>query len=198
MRIISGTLGGRKINPPTNMPNTRPTTDIAKEGLFNILHNYLDFDELKTLDLFGGTGNISYELASRGATDLTSAVDVRGAGWRRVGLLPAFALVVVGVLAQVPLGALPSEAQRLAVLRIGVWAMADSPLAASMPIRGVRGNEGGADQGRDGTCRHPAQGAHAGESGRPEPFDHRIESFSVHEPEYFYSVIRGCVVTNAY
>lgn len=53
------------------MPHTRPTTDIAKEGLFNILQNNLDFENLKTLDLFGGTGSISYELASRGATDLT-------------------------------------------------------------------------------------------------------------------------------
>ncbi len=71
MRIISGSLGGRRIAPPANMPHTRPTTDIAKEGLFNILQNNLDFDGLKTLDLFGGTGSISYELASRGATDLT-------------------------------------------------------------------------------------------------------------------------------
>ena len=72
MRIISGTLGGRRINPPANMPHTRPTTDIAKEGLFNILQNHLDFEELKTLDLFGGTGSISYELASRGVSDLTT------------------------------------------------------------------------------------------------------------------------------
>jgi len=71
MRIISGTLGGRRIHPPTNMPYTRPTTDIAKEGLFNILQNRIDFDGIKILDLFGGTGCISYELASRGATDLT-------------------------------------------------------------------------------------------------------------------------------
>lgn len=71
MRIISGSLGGRRIHPPANMPHTRPTTDIAKEGLFNILQNNLDFEELKTLDLFGGTGCISYELASRGAEDLT-------------------------------------------------------------------------------------------------------------------------------
>lgn len=71
MRIISGELGGRRFNPPSNMPYTRPTTDIAKEGLFNILQNNLDFEELKTLDLFGGTGSISYELASRGVPDLT-------------------------------------------------------------------------------------------------------------------------------
>jgi 16S rRNA (guanine966-N2)-methyltransferase len=71
MRIISGSLGGRRINPPANMPYTRPTTDIAKEGLFNMLQNQLDFEELKTLDLFGGTGSISYELASRGVNDLT-------------------------------------------------------------------------------------------------------------------------------
>ena len=71
MRIISGTLGGRRISPPANMPHTRPTTDIAKEGLFNILQNRVSFDGIKTLDLFGGTGCISYELASRGAADLT-------------------------------------------------------------------------------------------------------------------------------
>jgi 16S rRNA (guanine966-N2)-methyltransferase len=71
MRIISGIHGGRKFNPPTKMPHTRPTTDIAKEGLFNILQNNLDFEELSTLDLFGGTGSISYELASRGCKQLT-------------------------------------------------------------------------------------------------------------------------------
>lgn len=71
MRIISGIHGGRKINPPAKMPFTRPTTDIAKEGLFNILQNNLDFEELKVLDLFGGTGCISYELSSRGAPDIT-------------------------------------------------------------------------------------------------------------------------------
>jgi 16S rRNA (guanine966-N2)-methyltransferase len=71
MRIISGEFGGRRINPPPNMPHTRPTTDIAKEGLFNILQNRMDFEGAKTLDLFGGTGSISYELASRGAADIT-------------------------------------------------------------------------------------------------------------------------------
>ena len=71
MRIIGGEHGGRKFNPPTNMPYTRPTTDIAKEGLFNVLQHKMDFENLKTLDLFGGTGSISYELASRGVPDLT-------------------------------------------------------------------------------------------------------------------------------
>jgi 16S rRNA (guanine(966)-N(2))-methyltransferase RsmD len=71
MRIISGIHGGRRINPPANMPHTRPTTDIAKEGLFNIISNNLDITGMKTLDLFGGTGCISYELASRGAIELT-------------------------------------------------------------------------------------------------------------------------------
>lgn len=71
MRIISGKYGGRTFQPPAKMPNTRPTTDIAKEGLFNIIQNNLTIEGLKTLDLFGGTGSISYELASRGATDQT-------------------------------------------------------------------------------------------------------------------------------
>jgi len=71
MRIITGKYGGRKINPPSKMPHTRPTTDVAKEGLFNIIENNISIEGLKTLDIFGGTGSISYELASRGAADLT-------------------------------------------------------------------------------------------------------------------------------
>ena len=71
MRIISGKYGGRRISPPANMPHTRPTTDIAKGGLFNILQNRMSFDGINTLDLFGGTGCISYEVASRGAENLT-------------------------------------------------------------------------------------------------------------------------------
>jgi 16S rRNA (guanine(966)-N(2))-methyltransferase RsmD len=71
MRIIGGEWGGRKIHPPAKMPYTRPTTDIAKEGLFNIIQSNRDLEGLKTLDLFGGTGSISFELASRGASDLT-------------------------------------------------------------------------------------------------------------------------------
>jgi 16S rRNA (guanine966-N2)-methyltransferase len=68
MRIIGGELGGRRIQPPAHMPHTRPTTDIAKEGLFNILQHQLDFADIHFLDLFGGTGCISYEVASRGAS----------------------------------------------------------------------------------------------------------------------------------
>ncbi|MFM8710168.1 MAG: RsmD family RNA methyltransferase [Sphingomonadales bacterium] len=71
MRIIGGEHGGRRFTPPPHMPHTRPTTDIAKEGLFNMLQNRLDFETIKTLDLFGGTGSISYELASRGVAELT-------------------------------------------------------------------------------------------------------------------------------
>jgi 16S rRNA (guanine(966)-N(2))-methyltransferase RsmD len=71
MRIIGGELGGRKIRPPARMPLTRPTTDIAKEGLFNILQANREIGGIKTLDLFGGTGCISFELASRGASDIT-------------------------------------------------------------------------------------------------------------------------------
>ncbi|MHA4807595.1 RsmD family RNA methyltransferase [Flavitalea flava] len=71
MRIIGGELGGRRLSPPAKMPYTRPTTDMAKEGLFNILENNLELVQLRTLDLFGGTGSISYELASRGVKDLT-------------------------------------------------------------------------------------------------------------------------------
>src|SRR5690606_6082760 len=73
MRIISGDLRGRKIDPPKGLP-VRPTTDMAKEALFNVLSNRLDFDQMRVLDLFSGTGNISLEFASRGVTDLV-AVD---------------------------------------------------------------------------------------------------------------------------
>ncbi|GGD41958.1 RsmD family RNA methyltransferase [Muriicola marianensis] len=71
MRIISGTHRGRKITPPRNLP-VRPTTDRAKEALFNILGNRFYFEEIKVLDLFAGTGNISFEFASRGSRDIIS------------------------------------------------------------------------------------------------------------------------------
>lgn len=73
MRIISGDYKGRRIIAPAKLP-VRPTTDMAKEALFNILNNRYYFDELKVLDLFAGTGNISYEFASRGTEHIT-AVD---------------------------------------------------------------------------------------------------------------------------
>lgn len=70
MRIISGNFGGRKFNPPAKIP-ARPTTDLAKEGLFNILANMMELEDVNVLELFAGTGNISYEFASRGAASLT-------------------------------------------------------------------------------------------------------------------------------
>ncbi len=71
MRIISGKFRGRAINPPRNL-RARPTTDFAKENLFNVLGNIVDFEECDILDLFSGTGSISYEFASRGARSVTS------------------------------------------------------------------------------------------------------------------------------
>lgn len=65
MRIISGYLKGRIFNPPKSF-KARPTTDFAKENLFNVLNNYLDWDNIEALDIFAGTGSISYELISRG------------------------------------------------------------------------------------------------------------------------------------
>ncbi|MBB2150694.1 RsmD family RNA methyltransferase [Pedobacter gandavensis] len=73
MRIIGGTLKGIRFNAPESLP-VRPTTDMAKEALFNILYNTYDFDSCDVLDLFCGTGNISFEFASRGAKSVT-AVD---------------------------------------------------------------------------------------------------------------------------
>ncbi|MEL1244252.1 16S rRNA (guanine(966)-N(2))-methyltransferase RsmD [Flavobacterium sp. DGU11] len=73
MRIISGKYKGRRISPPKGLP-VRPTTDMSKESLFNILNNRFDFEGLKVLDIFAGTGNLSYEFGSRGATSIT-AVD---------------------------------------------------------------------------------------------------------------------------
>ena len=69
MRIIGGSLKGRNINPPAAY-KARPTTDFAKEGLFNTLTNEFDFDQISVLDLFGGTGSISFEFASRGCADV--------------------------------------------------------------------------------------------------------------------------------
>ena len=73
MRIISGALKGKRISAPRKLP-VRPTTDMAKEGLFNILNNNFSFEDCVVLDLFAGTGNISYEFASRGSKNIL-AVD---------------------------------------------------------------------------------------------------------------------------
>lgn len=71
MRIISGSHRGRQIFPDKSF-NARPTTDFAKENLFNVLTNYIGIDEARALDLFSGTGSISYEFASRGAVEVMS------------------------------------------------------------------------------------------------------------------------------
>lgn len=77
MRIISGKLKGIRLNPPPGLP-VRPTKDMAKEALFNILHNQYDLEELKVLDLFSGTGSVSVEFASRGVRDIVSVDLDRG------------------------------------------------------------------------------------------------------------------------
>jgi 16S rRNA (guanine(966)-N(2))-methyltransferase RsmD len=71
MRIISGKYKGKRLQAPKKLP-VRPTTDMAKEALFNILANHYDFDEIDVLDLFAGTGNISFEFASRGVDNIVS------------------------------------------------------------------------------------------------------------------------------
>lgn len=77
MRIISGSHKGKRLIAPGKLP-VRPTTDMAKEALFNILNNYLEFSEITILDLFSGTGNISYEFASRGSKQITAVDDYYG------------------------------------------------------------------------------------------------------------------------
>ncbi len=71
MRIVGGSLRGKRFQPPRRMP-ARPTTDFAKEGLFNILEHRLDWARTRYLDLFAGTGNLCYEIGSRGCTDITA------------------------------------------------------------------------------------------------------------------------------
>lgn len=71
MRIISGSHKGKQISPDKNF-SARPTTDFAKENLFNVLVNYIDLENIQVLDLFSGTGSISYEFASRGAKEIFS------------------------------------------------------------------------------------------------------------------------------
>jgi len=77
LRIISGKYRGRRIVPPPGL-KARPTTDFARESLFNILNNRIDFEDITVLDLFSGTGSISYEFASRGAKEvLLVEIDVK-------------------------------------------------------------------------------------------------------------------------
>ena len=80
MRIISGIFRGKRIHPPGNF-KARPTTDFAKENLFNILIHQYDFEEMDVLDLFSGTGSIAYEFASRGARSVV-AVEMAPAHFR--------------------------------------------------------------------------------------------------------------------
>lgn len=77
MRIISGKYKGRRLTAPKNLP-VRPTTDFAKEALFNILRVRYYFEEITVLDLFSGTGNISFEFASRGVSNITSVDEHNG------------------------------------------------------------------------------------------------------------------------
>jgi 16S rRNA (guanine(966)-N(2))-methyltransferase RsmD len=73
MRVVSGKYRGRRLVPPSNLP-VMPTTDFAKEGLFNVLTNLVDFESVRVLDLFTGTGSIAFEFLSRGAIEVM-AVD---------------------------------------------------------------------------------------------------------------------------
>ena len=69
MRIIAGSLRGRRLNPPTSLP-VRPTTDMARESLFNILNNYVDFEEVTVMDLFAGTGAVSIDFIKQSASHM--------------------------------------------------------------------------------------------------------------------------------
>lgn len=71
MRIVGGKYRGRIFDPGKKF-KARPTTDMAKESLFNVLQNSIDFESIRALDLFSGTGSISYEFVSRGCTDVTA------------------------------------------------------------------------------------------------------------------------------
>ncbi|MBQ4279768.1 MAG: RsmD family RNA methyltransferase [Rikenellaceae bacterium] len=87
MRIISGSQKGRVIVPPRNL-RARPTTDFAKENLFNVLGNHFDLEEVDVLDLFAGTGSISYEFASRGARSVT-AVEINAVHYNYIRKMAA-------------------------------------------------------------------------------------------------------------
>jgi 16S rRNA (guanine966-N2)-methyltransferase len=97
VRIISGKYRGRQIHTPGNLP-VRPTTDFAKESLFNVLNNLVDFEDIHVLDLFAGTGNISYEFYSRGAITVTAVeLDPKCAAFisRTIQMISADTLTVI-------------------------------------------------------------------------------------------------------
>lgn len=80
MRIISGKYKSRRIQVPNNL-KARPTTDFAKEGLFNVLNNFVKWEETSALDLFSGTGSIAFELVSRGCPRVIG-VEMENQHWR--------------------------------------------------------------------------------------------------------------------
>ena len=84
MRIISGIYGKRRFDVPSSF-SARPTTDFAKENLFNVLSNLMDFEDLEALDLFAGTGSISFELLSRGCRRVTSVEKNNALFYRQSG-----------------------------------------------------------------------------------------------------------------
>jgi len=108
MRIIGGNLKGRVITPPQGF-EARPTTDFAKEALFDILGNEYEFDDLKVLDLFSGTGSVSYEFCSRGAGHVWAVeMNPRNAAFvsseaRRLGLAGQISVVRDNVFDFLPL-----------------------------------------------------------------------------------------------
>ncbi|MBR1543776.1 MAG: 16S rRNA (guanine(966)-N(2))-methyltransferase RsmD [Muribaculaceae bacterium] len=87
MRIISGKYGRRRFDVPTNI-SARPTTDMARESLFNLLNNRLDFEETEALDLFAGTGAVSFELLSRGCPRVT-CVEQAAVQWKFINKVKA-------------------------------------------------------------------------------------------------------------
>lgn len=96
MRIIAGTFGGRRFSPPKGL-SARPTTDRAKEGLFNWLNHRMTLENLTFLDLFAGSGNISFELISRGGTGVAVERDRKATSFieKTAGELPTDRLTVV-------------------------------------------------------------------------------------------------------
>jgi len=95
MRIISGKHKSRRIQAPKKLP-VRPTTDMAKEALFNILNNLYYFNNITVLDLFSGTGNISFEFGSRGTENIT-AVDAHFGCIKYIKVLICSRFLICGI-----------------------------------------------------------------------------------------------------